>query len=202
MCNSGAAPIPTVSLETLRRTGVPPPSRPQIFDGSGRDSCANPSPRKPICAPAREEVARPRTLGVNTEVAAARAQSRPEALVVEDDPDARRLVAASLRRLGLRVLEAATAKEALSLLATTVPDVICLDLRLPDESGFAVCEQVRRSTRLQDVPVLVISALGRPLERAQAHAAGADDYLTKPFRAAALAESIRELLALSAVAAS
>ena len=131
-----------------------------------------------------------------------RAQSRPEALVVEDDPDARRLVATSLRRLGLRVLEAATAKEALSLLATTVPDVICLDLRLPDESGFAVCEQVRRSTRLQDVPVLVISALGRPLERAQAHAAGADDYLTKPFRAAALAESIRELLALSAVAAS
>ena len=153
--------------------------------------------RRPV-----QEVAPPTVLGVNAGMAAARAETRQEALVVEDDPDARRLVASSLRRLGLRVQEAATAGEALALLARTTPDLICLDLRLPDASGFTVCEHVRRTPRLQDVPVLVISALGKPVDRAQAHAAGADYYLTKPFRANALAESVRELLAMSAVGAS
>lgn len=131
-----------------------------------------------------------------------RTPSEREALVVEDDPDARRLLVACLRRLGLQVSEAATAREAVALLECSTPDLLCLDLRLPDASGFSVCEHVRRTPRLRDVPVLVISALGQPIDRAQAHAAGADDYLTKPFRAAALADSVRELLALSAVAAS
>ena len=131
-----------------------------------------------------------------------RTPSEREALVVEDDPDARRLLVACLRRLGLQVSEAATAREAVALLERSTPDLLCLDLRLPDASGFSVCEHVRRTPRLRDVPVLVISALGQPIDRAQAHAAGADDYLTKPFRAAALADSVRELLALSAVAAS
>ncbi len=125
-----------------------------------------------------------------------------EALVVEDDPDARRLVASCLRRLGLRVREAATAAQALEALEGGTPDLVCLDLRLPDASGFSVCEHVRRTQRLQDVPVLVISALGEAADRAQAHAAGADEYLTKPFRSTALAASVRDLLALSAVAPS
>ncbi len=125
-----------------------------------------------------------------------------EALVVEDDPDARRLLAVCLRRLGLFVHEATSASGAIDLLERLTPDVLCVDVRLPDGSGFAICEHVRRTARLRDVPVLVISALSRPIDRAQAHAAGADEYLIKPFRAAALAESVRELLALSAVSGS
>ena len=122
-----------------------------------------------------------------------------EALVVEDDPDARKLVAECLRRLGLRVHEAGTAAAAVATLEGLTPDLVCVDLRLPDGSGFAVCEHVRRTARLRDVPVLVISALSKAIDRAQAQAAGADEYLTKPFRANALAESVTELLALSAV---
>jgi CheY-like chemotaxis protein len=125
-----------------------------------------------------------------------------EALVVEDDADARRLVAVCLRRLGLRVMEAATGAEAGELLDRSVPDVICLDLRLPDGSGLALCERIRSTARLRDVPVVVISALTQPADLVKAEVAGANGYLTKPFRVQALAESIREVLALSSVAAS
>ena len=133
---------------------------------------------------------------------AALPQFDADALIVEDDPDARRLVATCLRRLGLRVFEAATAAQALAALERATPNLVCLDLRLPDASGFSVCEHLRRTPRLTDVPVLVITALGEAADRAQAHAAGADEYLTKPFRATALVASVRQLLALSAVAAS
>ncbi len=107
-------------------------------------------------------------------------------MVVEDDPDARRLVASCLRRLGLRVHEAASGAE----------------VRLPDASGLALCEHIRATPRLRDVPVVVITALTRPIDRAQAEVAGADEYMTKPFRADALVDSVRELIALSAVAPS
>ena len=123
-------------------------------------------------------------------------------MVVEDDPDARRLVATCLRRLGLRVHEAASGAEAQVLLERAIPDLICLDLRLPDASGLELCEQIRASPRLRDVPVVVISALTRPIDRAQAEFAGADEYMTKPFRADVLVDSVRELMALSSVAPS
>ncbi len=130
------------------------------------------------------------------------AGGQQEALVIEDDPDARRLVSASLRRLGLRVHEAATGAEAAAVLDRAIPDVICLDLRLPDASGLSLCEQVRATPRLRDVPVVVITALERPIDRAQAEVAGADQYLVKPFRVDALADSVCELIGLSSVAAS
>jgi len=130
------------------------------------------------------------------------AGGQQEALVIEDDPDARRLVSASLRRLGLRVHEAATGAEAAAVLDRAIPDVICLDLRLPDASGLSLCEQVRATPRLRDVPVVVITALARPIDRAQAEVAGADQYLVKPFRVDVLADSVCELIGLSSIAAS
>ena len=130
------------------------------------------------------------------------AGGEPEVLVIEDDPDARRLVSASLRRLGLRVHEAATGAEAAAVLDRAIPDVICLDLRLPDTSGLSLCEQVRATPRLRDVPVVVITALARPIDRAQAEVAGADQYLVKPFRVDALADSVCELIGLAGVTAS
>lgn len=129
-------------------------------------------------------------------------QPEQEALVVEDDPDARRLVAACLHRLGLRVHEATSSAEARRVLEHATPDLICLDLRLPDASGLTLCEDIRATPRLRDVPVVVITALARSIDRAQAEVAGADEYMTKPFRADALVNSVRELMALSSVAAS
>lgn len=122
---------------------------------------------------------------------------RREAMVVEDDPDARRLVTSCLRRLGLVVHQAKNGAEAVKLLESMTPDLVCLDLRLPDGDGLAVCEKMRASERLQDVPVLVISALAQPADLERAEAVGVDDYIVKPFRTAALTASVRELMALS-----
>jgi two-component system, OmpR family, response regulator len=150
-----------------------------------------------------EEVAWPPPLRVNAEVRnPPQLQTDLEAVVVEDDPDARRLVAICLRRLGLRVHEAASGAEAMALLDRRTPDLICLDLRLPDASGLVLCEQIRATPRLRDVPVVVLTALTRPIDRARAEFAGADEYMTKPFRADALTESVRELIARSSVAPS
>jgi len=125
-----------------------------------------------------------------------------EILLVEDDPHARRLVTSCLRRMGLVVHEVKSNAEAAQMLDTLTPDLVCLDLRLPDGNGLTVCEKMRASERLHDVPVLVISALAEASHMEHAEAVGANEYLVKPFRAAALTLSVRELMARSALAAS
>ena len=102
----------------------------------------------------------------------------------------------------MRVREAATAAQGFAQLESGTPDLICLDLRLPDANGFALCERIRATPNLRDVPILVITALARPIDRAQAEVAGADGYVLKPFRADAFADSVIELIALSSVAPS
>lgn len=125
-----------------------------------------------------------------------------EVIVVEDDPGARRMLAECLRRMGLRVLEAGTGAEGSALLDRTTPSLICLDLGLPDCCGLSLCEQVRASARLRDVPILVITGQALGLDRARAEVAGVDGYIVKPFDVAALTRSVRELIGLSVVAAS
>jgi len=129
-------------------------------------------------------------------------EGRREAIVVEDDAASRRLVSACLRRLGLTVHEVKNRADAAKLLESLTPDLVCLDLRLPDGSGLQVCEAMRASERLRDVPVLVISALAQPSDLEKAEEVGADDYLVKPFRTAALTQSVRALMALSELSAS
>src|SRR4051812_6562607 len=145
----------------------------------------------PLHQPTSRNVARVRGLGPKWLAGDPGEIQGAEALVIEDDVDARRLVASCLRRLGLRVLEAATGAEACALLKRSVPAVICLDLRLPDADGLALCERIRASARLRDVPVVVITAQARAIDRAQAELAGADEYVIKPFRMDALADAIR-----------
>ena len=127
---------------------------------------------------------------------------RHEALVVEDDADARRLVSGCLRRMGIVVHEVKNGADATRFLEKLTPDLVCLDLRLPDGNGLRVCEFIRASARLHDVPVLIISALAQPADLEKAEAVGADDYLVKPFRAAALTQSVRELMARSELSGS
>ena len=115
-----------------------------------------------------------------------RVEQEPIILVIEDDPSARRLIAAALRTLG-SVLEAADAESADGILHTHTPDVICLDLSLPDTSGFEVCRRIRRELRLSHTRVLAVSGRTTVTDRALAREVGADDFLAKPFR-------VRELL--------
>jgi two-component system chemotaxis response regulator CheY len=117
-----------------------------------------------------------------------------QALIVEDDPDIRKLLRKYLERLSLQVQEAGTGKAALSVLQEQTPALVCLDLMLPESSGYDICEAIRRSPRLKDVPVLVVSARSMPPDRALAEEVGATAYLIKPIRWASFSATVRRLL--------
>ena len=99
-------------------------------------------------------------------------------LVVDDDGDVRALVVELLTRSGYDVSEAPNGREALKLLFEQRPDLVLLDISMPELDGWATLERIRE---LSDVPVLMLSALGAELEKVRALRAGADDYVTKPF---------------------
>jgi two-component system KDP operon response regulator KdpE len=110
---------------------------------------------------------------------------------VEDDPGTRREVSRNLRAHGYRVVEAGTAAEALDAWERDRPDVILLDLGLPDRDGISVVRHVRREAT---TPVVVLSARGEETTKVGALEAGADDYVTKPFGVAELHARIRAVL--------
>ncbi len=114
----------------------------------------------------------------------------PLILIVEDEPQMLRFIRASLSSHGYRLLEAGTAQEATQLATTHAPELILMDLGLPDMDGLELTKQMRGWTR---TPIIVISARGREDDKVLALDAGADDYLTKPF-------GINELLARIRVA--
>jgi two-component system KDP operon response regulator KdpE len=117
--------------------------------------------------------------------------SGPRLLIVEDDAPTRRAVAANLTANGYAVLEAPDAAEALRLWEASRPDVIILDLGLPDRDGVSVIRRVRRDAT---TPILVLSARGLERDKVSALEAGADDYVTKPFGMAELRARIAALL--------
>jgi two-component system KDP operon response regulator KdpE len=114
----------------------------------------------------------------------------PLILLIEDEPQMRRFLRAALGGHDYRLVEAATAKEGLSQAAGRNPDLILLDLGLPDADGLQVTRQLREWSR---TPIIVLSARGREQDKVAALDLGADDYLTKPF-------GLEELLARMRVA--
>lgn len=112
-------------------------------------------------------------------------------LVVDDELAVRRFLRVSLSASGYHCLEAETAEQALAQAATQSPDLILLDLGLPDRSGLEVTRRVREWSRM---PIIVISARGQETDKIEALDAGADDYLTKPFGVGELLARIRVAL--------
>ena len=119
------------------------------------------------------------------------ASAKKTILVVDDEPQIRRVIKHALEDDSTRVLEAATAREGLDLAAAERPDLIVLDLGLPDGSGEAVCRELRTWTQ---APVLVLSARHSDAEKVALFDAGGDDYVTKPFSSAELKARVRALL--------
>lgn len=111
-------------------------------------------------------------------------------LIVEDERPIRRFIRPALEGAGIAVIEAATKREALVLASTHVPELVILDLGLPDGDG---CEVVTSLREWSSMPIIVVSARGREEDKVAALDLGADDYLTKPF-------SVPELLARVRVA--
>jgi two-component system KDP operon response regulator KdpE len=112
-------------------------------------------------------------------------------LVVEDERPIRRLLRATLSAQGFRVLEAETGAEAIGLAPSHLPDLILLDLGLPDMDGLEVVRKIREWS---SVPIVVLSARGMERDKVAALDGGADDYITKPFGVKELAARVRVAL--------
>jgi two-component system KDP operon response regulator KdpE len=121
--------------------------------------------------------------------------SNPVILVIEDDPQMRRFLRTSLRSHGFQVYEAATGRQGLVEASVRKPDVVILDLGLPDMEGVAVVEGLREWTLL---PIIILSARSTEEHKIEALDAGADDYLTKPFAVGELMARVRVALRHSA----
>lgn len=116
--------------------------------------------------------------------------SKPLLLLVDDEPKVLRLLQANLATQGYRMASATTGRQALAMAAQEPPDLVLLDVMLPDMDGFEVCRRLRE---FSDVPVLLLTAKAREIDKLSGFGSGADDYITKPF-------SVKELLARVAVA--
>ncbi|MCX7846298.1 MAG: response regulator [Dictyoglomaceae bacterium] len=115
-------------------------------------------------------------------------------LVVDDEPYIRSLVVDFLNYLGgYELIEAGTGKEALDLIKDEKPDLVILDIMLPDIDGFTICEQIKENPNLNTL-VLILSARSSELDQKIGFGMGADDYLTKPFTLKELIEKIQNLL--------
>ena len=112
------------------------------------------------------------------------------ALVIDDEPQIRRLLRILLEQEQYRALESESGRQGLSEIALRRPDVVLLDLGLPDLDGLAVLERLRQWTR---VPVLILSVRDGPEDKVAALDAGADDYVTKPFEATELLARLRAI---------
>src|SRR5207248_3806325 len=123
---------------------------------------------------------------------------KPFILIVEDDPQIRRFLRATLAAEGYGYQEALTAGESLTLLNSSRPDLILLDLGLPDRDGLEVIRRVRESSQL---PIVVLSARGEESDKIAALDLGADDYVAKPFGVGELLARIRAALRRAATVA-
>jgi len=108
-------------------------------------------------------------------------------VLIEDEPDLREIVQYNLSQAGHRVHVAGSAEAGLRLVRETMPDIVLLDLMLPDRPGTTVCTALKREPHTQAIPVIMVTAKGDEVDRIVGLELGADDYVVKPF-------SVRELI--------
>jgi DNA-binding response OmpR family regulator len=114
-------------------------------------------------------------------------------LVIDDDPGVRVLCRIAFRTGGDEILEAASGREGLELLATEHVDAVVLDVMLPSVNGFEILRRIRQDDRMSHLPVVLLSVRVGIQDQIDGWRAGADDYLTKPFSPAALAAKVYEI---------
>lgn len=119
---------------------------------------------------------------------------RKKILVVDDDADLVELVSFNLKQAGYAVGTAGNGVEALKNARSLMPDLILLDVMMPELDGFAVCEILRRDPATASIPIIMLTALSSELGRMAGLGSGATDFLSKPFSPRLLVERIENLL--------
>jgi two-component system alkaline phosphatase synthesis response regulator PhoP len=119
---------------------------------------------------------------------------RKRILVVDDEIYIVHILEFSLTMEGYSILTASDGEEALQMIDSERPDLVVLDIMMPKLDGYEVCRRLRQDEQFADLPVILLSAKGRPVDREAGLQAGANDYITKPFSPRKLLEKISELL--------
>ena len=114
-----------------------------------------------------------------------------DVLLIDDDPDLSIMLRTLLRGKDFQIKAVFSGDEGVEFCREEEPDVVILDLLMPEMDGWEVCEKIRE---FSEVPILILSALGSPASVARALDAGADDYLIKPIHASLLASRLRTLV--------
>lgn len=115
-------------------------------------------------------------------------------LVVDDEPDAIELIKFNLKAAGYEIITAADGEEALKKARAALPDLIVLDLMLPEVDGLEVCKILRRDARVAGTPIIMLTAKAAEIDRVLGLELGADDYVTKPFSPRELVLRVKRLL--------
>jgi CheY-like chemotaxis protein len=115
-------------------------------------------------------------------------------LTVEDNPNIRKMIAYNLRRAGFKAIEAGDGKEAVRVLQKVVPDLMILDVRMPEMNGFQLLELMRKYPRAAAIPVVMLSALSQPENIDRALQLGVVDYIVKPLDPSVLISKVKSAL--------
>jgi two-component system phosphate regulon response regulator PhoB len=115
-------------------------------------------------------------------------------LIVDDDPDIVRLVSYNLSHAGFDVQTASTGRAALELVQKQPPDLVVLDVMLPDVDGLEVCRNLRQQAPFRRIPILMLTARGEEIDRVVGFELGADDYVSKPFSPRELVLRVKSIL--------
>jgi class 3 adenylate cyclase len=126
-------------------------------------------------------------------------RERPLVLAVDDEPANLALLRKLLKHQGYEVIEALDGRSALGAITEHQPDLVCLDVMMPDLDGIEVCQRVRRQPEHAGLPILLLTALNRPEDKARGLEAGANDFLSKPFDESELSARLRSLLRTKAL---
>ena len=120
--------------------------------------------------------------------------SEKTVLIIEDEADAAELFAEMMRVSGFRVLKTSSSTPAITLMTTEKPDVVLLDIMMPEISGLEILRQMRDDPSLADIPVVIVSAKSMPADIRNGLEAGASTYLTKPVGFLELKEAVERAL--------
>jgi DNA-binding response OmpR family regulator len=123
-------------------------------------------------------------------------EAKPRILIADDNEDLAKIMGVVLTQAGFEVHAVFNGKDALEWLAHQTPDVLILDLMMPDVSGFTILRQLRASESTSPLPVIVLTARKDQESRTESESAGANAFVTKPLNSKALVEHVRQALAL------
>lgn len=125
------------------------------------------------------------------------AEEKKKVLCIEDEPEMIDLIKLILERKGFEVLGAVGGQEGLNVIRREMPDLILLDLMMPEVDGWEVFRQMKADELLKDIPVIVVTAKAQSIDKVLGlHIAKVDDYVTKPFGPQELLKSIDKVLAM------